>query len=48
MRVRFEVALVVFDRNKAGNEFWEKMGFTTRNDLIYRNKALVEIERIDI
>ena len=42
-----KVALVVFDRNKAGNEFWEKMGFTTRNDLIYRNKALVEIERID-
>ena len=43
----YKVALVVFDRNKAGNEFWEKMGFTTRNDLIYRNKALVEIERID-
>ena len=42
-----KVALVVFGRNKAGNEFWEKMGFTTRNDLIYRNKALVEIERID-
>ena len=42
-----KVALVVFDRNKVGNEFWEKMGFTTRNDLIYRNKALVEIERID-
>ena len=42
-----KVALVVFDRNKAGNEFWEKMGFTTRNDLIYRNKALVHIERID-
>ena len=42
-----KVALVVFDRNKAGNEFWGKMGFTTRNDIIYRNKALVHIERID-
>ena len=42
-----KVALVVFERNNAGNEFWEKMGFTSRNDLIYRNKALVEIERID-
>ncbi len=42
-----KVALVVFERNKVGNEFWEKMGFTSRNDLIYRNKALVEIERID-
>ena len=42
-----KVALVVFERNNAGNEFWEKMGFTSRNDLIYRNKALVKIERID-
>ncbi len=42
-----KVALVVFERNNSGNEFWEKMGFTSRNDLIYRNKALVEIERID-
>ena len=42
-----KVALVVFEKNNAGNEFWEKMGFTSRNDLIYRNKALVKIERID-
>ena len=42
-----KVALVVFERNKVGNEFWKKMGFTSRNDLIYRNKALVKIERID-
>ncbi len=42
-----KAALVVFDRNESGNGFWEKMGFTVRNDLIYRNKALVEIVRID-
>jgi len=42
-----KVALVVFDRNEIGNDFWEKMGFTIRNDLIYRNKALTEIIRID-
>lgn len=42
-----KVALVVFERNKVGNEFWEKMGFTIRNDLIYRNKTLVELVRID-
>ena len=42
-----KVALVVFERNKVGNSFWEKMGFTERNDIIYRNKALVGIERID-
>ena len=42
-----KVALVVFDRNEIWNGFWEKMGFTVRNDLIYRNKALIEIVRID-
>ena len=42
-----KVALVVFERNKTGNDFWEKMGFASRKDIIYRNKALVEIERID-
>ncbi|NLQ32484.1 GNAT family N-acetyltransferase [Streptococcus mutans] len=42
-----KVALVVFDRNQAGNDFWEKCGFTVREDLIYRNKALTDIVRID-
>ena len=42
-----KVALVVFDRNKTGNDFWEKMGFTVRDDLMYRNKALAEIVRMD-
>ena len=42
-----KAALVVFDRNEIGNDFWEKMGFTIRDDLIYRNKALAEIVRID-
>lgn len=42
-----KVALVVFDRNKAGNMFWEKQGFAVREDLIYRNKSLAEIIRID-
>ena len=42
-----KVALVVFDRNELGNAFWESQGFTVRNDLVYRNKALAEIVRID-
>ena len=41
-----KAALVVFDRNETGNAFWEKIGFTVRNDLIYRNKALTDIVRI--
>jgi len=42
-----KVSLVVFERNSSGNAFWEKMGFTAREDLIYRNRALTEITRID-
>ena len=42
-----KAALVVFARNDAGNAFWEKMGFTVRNDITYRNKTLVEMVRID-
>ena len=42
-----KAALVAFDRNEAGNDFWDKMGFTVRNDLVYRNKALSEMVRRD-
>ena len=42
-----KAALVVFARNEAGNGFWEKLGFTTREDLVYRNRALAEMVRID-
>ncbi|MDE5854245.1 MAG: GNAT family N-acetyltransferase [Ruminococcus sp.] len=42
-----KVALVVFERNIAGNTFWEKIGFTVRNDLVYRNISLTDMTRID-
>ena len=42
-----KVALVVYSKNNGGNTFWEKSGFSTRPDLVYRNKALVELEQID-
>ena len=35
-----KVALVVFEDNREGNAFWEKQGFTVRDDLIYRNKTI--------
>ena len=41
-----KVALVVFDKNENGNAFWEKHGFSKRPDLIYRNKAIVDLTRI--
>ena len=42
-----KVALLVFNYNEAGNAFWENQGFTARSDVTYRNRALVEIVRID-
>lgn len=42
-----KAALVVFDRNADGNAFWEKSGFTVREDLVYRNKSIADVVRID-
>ncbi len=42
-----KVNLVAFARNEKGNAFWESMGFTQRTDLIYRNRTLVDMVRID-
>jgi len=35
-----KVLLVVFTHNDSGNAFWEHMGFTVRDDLVYRNKYI--------
>lgn len=42
-----KVALVAFEKNETGNSFWEKQGFTKRDDLIYRNKNIQELKRMD-
>lgn len=42
-----KVALVVFNSNDTGNAFWEKLGFSAREDLTYRNRTLTEMVRID-
>lgn len=36
-----KATLVVFTGNDVGNQFWQKMGFIRRDDLYYRNLALV-------
>ncbi len=43
-----KVALVVFGRNETGNAFWEQLGFVGRDDLIYRNRSIHELVRMDI
>jgi ribosomal protein S18 acetylase RimI-like enzyme len=35
-----KVALVVFTANETGNRFWQSIGFTERNDLIYRDLTI--------
>lgn len=42
-----KVALVAFERNELGNSFWESIGFTSREDLVYRDKSMKEMVRID-
>lgn len=32
-----KAALVAFEKNESGNAFWEKLGFSKREDLVYRN-----------
>lgn len=42
-----KAALVVFETNESGNKFWERQGFTVRDDLVYRNRSLKKITRFD-
>ncbi|MCH5194764.1 MAG: GNAT family N-acetyltransferase [Oscillospiraceae bacterium] len=42
-----KAALVAFEKNRIGNSFWESIGFTVRDDLVYRNKNIHELKRID-
>ena len=42
-----KVALVAFAKNEVGNGFWENIGFSVRDDLVYRNKSIHELKRID-
>lgn len=42
-----KVMLVAFKNNDLGNDFWESIGFTGRDDLVYRNKNIHELDRMD-
>jgi len=44
-----KIALVVREGNEIGNKFWERIGFGTREDLIYRDRVITEMqmERMD-
>ncbi|MGN1020603.1 MAG: GNAT family N-acetyltransferase [Aristaeellaceae bacterium] len=41
-----KAALVAYRRNETGNAFWESQGFTTREDLVYRNRNIHPLEQI--
>ena len=42
-----KVALVAFRTNEPGNGFWEHVGFSQRDDLVYRNKNIHPLQKID-
>lgn len=42
-----KAALLVFRQNELGNIFWENVGFTDREDIVYRNKCIHQLLRID-
>ena len=42
-----KVALVAFKTNETGNGLWERIGFTVREDLIYRNKNIHHLEKVN-
>ena len=42
-----KVTLVAFKKNDIGNQFWENIGFVDRDDLVYRNKNIHVLNRID-
>ena len=42
-----KVSLVVFEKNEQGNHFWQELGFSVRNDLLYRDQGLTEMIRLD-
>jgi len=42
-----KTALVAFRTNETGNGFWESIGFMERNDLVYRNKNIHELKKIE-
>jgi len=39
-----KIALVAFKSNEEGNRFWEKNGFSVRDDLVYRNMTLSDFD----
>ena len=41
-----KAALVAFKTNDTGNGFWESIGFTERDDLVYRNKNIHALDKI--
>jgi len=41
-----KVALVAFRENDLGSGFWERIGFTCRDDLVYRNKSIRPLDKI--
>ena len=42
-----KVTLVAFSKNEGGNAFWGEQGFILRDDLVYWDKVLIPVTRIN-
>ena len=42
-----KIGLFALASNTPGNKFWGRMGFSERNDIIYRDKKLTDIKEIN-
>ena len=41
-----KAGLLVFADNALGNRFWDQFGFSARNDVMYRNYRLIEMNEV--
>ena len=42
-----KIACMVFTDNNRGNRFWDSVGINPRNDIIYRDKMIINAQQVD-
>jgi len=43
-----KIYIIVFKNNISGNNFWEKRGFTTPTETLYRAKEIIPLEHTEV
>jgi N-acetylglutamate synthase len=42
-----KIGCMVFTDNNLGNRFWDSVGINPRNDIIYRDKIIINAQQVD-